>query len=450
VLIFASAAHAALPRGTPDEARAFVKQVNEDLRKYSLKQSTADWIKANFITEDTERASAWANDDLIAYTARALQEAQRYQDLALDPDTARAIYLLKVNNTVLAPNDPKHRAELTEVLARMEGQYGAGKDCGPDGKGECRDLEQLSDVMDQSRDPAALLAAWVGWHNVARSLRPLYERFVVLGNEGARDNGFADLGALWKSAYDMSPEAFEKETDRIWGQVKPLYDDLHCYVRAGLQKKYGKSVVPDGQPIPAHLLGNMWAQEWDNIYDIVAPTSVPSTYDLEAALKRQIPNATSTDRGQQLEAAKALARYGDSFYMSLGFDALPETFYQRSQFIRPRDRDVECHASALDMDANLDLRIKMCIHIDADNFVTVHHEEGHNEYQRAYRNLPFLFRNGANDGFHEAIGDSIALAITPEYLKQLHLIDTIAPPRPTSRSNSARLLIRWPSSPSAF
>ena len=180
--------------------------------------------------------------------------------------------------------------------------------------------------------------------------------------------------------------------------------------------------------IPAHLLGNMWAQEWDNIYDIVAPTSVPSTYDLEAALKRQIPNATSTDRGQQLEAAKALARYGDSFYMSLGFDALPETFYQRSQFIRPRDRDVECHASALDMDANLDLRIKMCIHIDADNFVTVHHEEAHNEYQRAYRNLPFLFRNGANDGFHEAIGDSIALAITPEYLKQLHLIDTIPPP----------------------
>ena len=180
--------------------------------------------------------------------------------------------------------------------------------------------------------------------------------------------------------------------------------------------------------IPAHLLGNMWAQEWDNIYDIVAPTSVPSTYDLEAALKRQIPNATSTDRGQQLEAAKALARYGDSFYMSLGFDALPETFYQRSQFIRPRDRDVECHASALDMDANLDLRIKMCIHIDADNFVTVHHEEGHNEYQHAYRNLPFLFRNGANDGFHEAIGDSIALAITPEYLKQLHLIDTIPPP----------------------
>jgi peptidyl-dipeptidase A len=123
-----------------------------------------------------------------------------------------------------------------------------------------------------------------------------------------------------------------------------------------------------------------------------------------------------------------LARYGDAFYTSLGLEALPTTFYERSQFIRPRDRDVDCHASAWDIDANQDLRIKMCIHIDADNFTTVHHEEGHNEYMRAYRNLPFLFRNGANDGFHEAIGDSVALSITPEYLRQLHLIDTIPPP----------------------
>jgi peptidyl-dipeptidase A len=415
ILLLSSLAHAALPRGTPDEARAFVKKVNEDLKKLTVKQSTADWIKANFITEDTERASAWANDDVLAYTARALQEAQRYQDLALDPDTARAIYLLKVNNTVLAPNDPQHRAELTEILARMEGLYGSGKDCGPDGKGECRDLETLSDVMDQSRDPAALLAAWVGWHNVARGLRPLYERFVVLGNEGARDNGFADLGALWKSPYDMSPEAFEKETDRIWGQVKPLYDDLHCYVRAGLQKKYGKSLVPDGQPIPAHLLGNMWAQEWPNIYPLVEP----------------YPGVTSLDVTKNVVAQKwdpvRMVKLGESFFTGLGLDPLPATFWTRSLFTKPRDREVVCHASAWDVTFSNDLRIKMCIKPNEEDITTIHHELGHNYYQHAYLKQPFLFQNGANDGFHEAVGDAIALSITPAYFQKAGLLDKVPP-----------------------
>jgi len=282
--------------------------------------------------------------------------------------------------------------------------------------------------MATSRDPKELLDLWTGWHAIAVPMRPKYARFVELSNQGARELGVADTGALWRSRYDMSDQQFSSELERTWQQLRPLYEELHAYVRFKLNQKYG---APAGRPdgmIPAHLLGNMWAQEWGNIYDIVAPASAPPTYDLEASLRRQIPNANSPDHEQQLEAAKALARYGDSFYVSLGLEALPATFYERSQFIRPRDRDVDCHASAWDIDSNQDLRIKMCIHIDADNFTTIHHEEGHNEYQRAYRNLPFLFRDGANDGFHEAIGDSIALSITPEYLGQLHLIDTVPPP----------------------
>jgi peptidyl-dipeptidase A len=415
ILLLASAAQAALPRGTPDEARAFVRQVNADLKKLSVKQSTADWIKSTYITGDTERASAWANDDILAYTARALQEAQRYRDVALDPDTARAIHLLQVNNFVLAPNDAEHRAELTEILAKMEGLYGAGKDCGPDGKGPCRDLEQLSDVLDQSRDPQALLEAWVAWHNVARELRPLYERFVVLGNEGARDNGFADLGALWRSGYDMSPEAFEQEAERIWGQVKPLYDDLHCYVRAGLQKKYGKALVPDGQPIPAHLLGNMWAQEWPNIYPLVEP----------------YPGVTSLDVTRSIQAQKwdppRMVKLGESFFTGLGLDPLPATFWTRSQFSKPRDREVVCHASAWDVTFSNDLRIKMCIKPNEEDVITIHHELGHNYYQHAYLKQPFLFQTGANDGFHEAVGDAIALSITPAYFQKAGLLEKVPP-----------------------
>jgi peptidyl-dipeptidase A len=415
LLLFTGPVLGALPRGTPDEARGFVKKVNEDLLKLTVKRSTADWIKNTYITEDTERASAWANDDLLAYTARALQEAQRYDGVALDPVTARMIHLLRVNNDVLAPNDAGHRAELTSLLARMDGLYGAGKDCGPDGKGPCRDLEQLSDVMDQSRDPQALLAAWTGWHAVGRQIRPLYERFVVLANEGARDNGFQELGALWKSGYDMPPADFERETERIWAQVKPLYDDLHCYVRAGLQKKYGKALVPDGKPLPAHLLGNMWAQEWTNIYPLVEPYPGVSNLDV-----------TSSIRAQGWDPVR-MVKLGESFFTGLGLDPLPKTFWERSLFSKPRDREVGCHASAWDPTYANDLRIKMCIKPNEEDVVTIHHELGHDYYFHAYYRLPVLFQNGANDGFHEAIGDAIALSINPAYYQRVGLLKSLPP-----------------------
>ena len=410
-----SLAAAAAPPATPDEARAFVKKVNDDLRGLTVKQSTADWIKSTYITEDTERGSAWANDDLLAATREALQQAKRFDGVALDPDTARMIRLLRVNNTVLAPADAAHRAELTTILARMEGIYGAGKDCGPDGKGKCRDLEALEKVLDRSRDPKALLDAWTGWHAVGRQIRPLYERFVVLANEGARDNGFGDLGALWKSAYDMTPEEFERETDRIWAQVEPLYADLHCYVRAALQKKYGKGLVPDGKPIPAHLLGNMWAQEWTNIYPLVEPYA----------------GVASLDVTRQLETRKwgavRMARLGESFFTGLGLDPLPSTFWTRSLLTKPRDRDVVCHASAWDVTYSDDLRIKMCIRPVEEDLITIHHELGHNYYQHAYVKQPFLYMTGANEAFHEAVGDALALSVTPGYLVKAGLLDRVPP-----------------------
>jgi peptidyl-dipeptidase A len=426
--IFAySATLAAQPAPTVQEARDFIDRVNAALLATSIENSRMSWIGRTYITDDTEMLTAAAGARAIAERNRFIAESHRFDNLTLPPDLARQIQLLR-RNARPAPSDPALRLETTQLAAQLAGMYGKGKYCvGGDSK-QCLGIDDLDVLMAKSRDPKELLDLWTGWHAIAVPMRPRYARFVELSNQGARELGVADTGALWRSRYDMPDQEFSSELERTWQQLRPLYDELHAYVRFKIIQKYGATAErPDGM-IPAHLLGNMWAQEWGNIYDIVAPASAPPTYDLEASLRRQIPNANSSDHSVQLEAAKALARYGDSFYISLGLEALPATFYERSQFIRPRDRDVDCHASAWDIDGNQDLRIKMCIHIDADDFSTIHHEEGHNEYQRAYRNLPFLLRDGANDGFHEAIGDSIVLSITPEYLKQLHLIDAIPPP----------------------
>jgi peptidyl-dipeptidase A len=239
----------------------------------------------------------------------------------------------------------------------------------------------------------------------------MYERFAELSNAGARELGFADVGAMWRSGYDMPPDAFSQELERLWGQVKPLYDALHAHARARLAEAYGNALVPEDGLIPAHLLGNMWAQQWGNIYPLLAPREGATAYDLAELLEKKAVDE------------RELVRYGERFFVSLGFEPLPETFWERSLFKKPADREVVCHASAWDIDWDEDLRLKMCIEINEEDFVTVHHELGHNYYQHAYRQQPMLFRNGANDGFHEAIGDAIALSVTPAYLIEVGLLE---------------------------
>jgi peptidyl-dipeptidase A len=395
-----------------EAARDFLSRVNKELYRLAIKQGTADWIKSTYLTDDTERAAAAANDEALAFQSAAIEEAGRYAKLPLDEDSRRQLLLLRLAGA--GPSDPAHRLELTTLAARLEGMYGKGKWCGPDGKAKCRDLEELSELMRTSRDPAALLDAWTGWSTVAKPMRPLYARFVELLNEGARDIGFADEGALWRSGYDMPPEAFEQETDRLWTQVKPLYDDLHCYVRARLQRHYGKELVPDGQPIPAHLLGNMWAQEWNNVYGLVEPYQNQAKIDVTPAMVAQ-----GWDWNRMVKTA-------EGFYTSLGLDPLPPTFWDRSMFVKPRDREVVCHASAWNVTVEDDLRIKMCIKVQEADLQTLHHELGHNYYEHSYYKLPvMLYHGGANDGFHEAIGDSLVLSMTPSYLKKLGLLDKL-------------------------
>jgi peptidyl-dipeptidase A len=407
--LFAIAACGADRKATPEDARKFIDEVEQKLLALNIDSSRADWIKSTYITDDTEIISALLDERSIAAQVAYAKQATRFDGLKLDPVTARKLQLLKLSLTIATPADPKESEELTRIVSGMEGTYGKGKYC-PDGPQSCKDLEELSKIIAESRDPAQLEKAWTGWHAISRPMRQDFVRYVELANKGARQLGFADNGAMWRSKYDMPPDDFSKEVDRLWDQVRPLYLSLHAYVRARLREKYG-NVVPASGPIPADLLGDMWAQSWDNIYPLVAPADADPGYDITQLLKKR--NADW----------KQMVKYGEGFFVSLGFAPLPSTFWARSLFLKPGDRDVVCHASAWDIDALDDVRLKMCIQVTGEDFLTVHHELGHNFYQRAYSKQPPAFRDSANDGFHEAVGDTIALSITPEYLVKIGLLD---------------------------
>jgi peptidyl-dipeptidase A len=405
----AAMAFAADPKATPEEARKFIDDAEQKLLLLGVDAARADWVKSTYITDDTEAISAKLDEKSIAATVDYAKRATRFDGLNLDPVTARKLKLLKLSLTIATPSDPAESEELTRIVSGMEGTYGKGKYC-PSGPSNCKDLEELSKILAESRDPNQLKDAWTGWHAISKPIRKDFVRYVELANKGARELGFKDNGAMWRAKYDMPPDDFAKELDRLWEQVKPLYLSLHAYVRTRLREKYGDAVPATG-PIPADLLGNMWAQDWDNIYTLIATANADPGYDLTALLKKR-----NTDW-------KQLVKYGESFFMSLGFAPLPDTFWERSLFLKPKDRDVVCHASAWDIDTLDDVRLKMCIQITGEDFLTVHHELGHNFYQRAYSKQPPSFRDSANDGFHEAVGDTIALSITPEYLVKIGLLD---------------------------
>jgi peptidyl-dipeptidase A len=399
---------------TVAEAQEFMNKAEARLAELSVKVNKANWVHDNFITDDTEALAASANDEITAVTTELVEQAKRFDGVKMPADLARKFLLLKLSLTAPGPKDPTLRKEMSEIAASLESDYGKGKYC--DGSGKCLDITAIEKIMGESRDPNQLKELWVGWHAVGAPMRKKYTRFVDLSNHGARDLGFKDTGVLWRAGYDMPPQQFDAELDRLWEQVRPLYLSLYTFVRARLSQKYGAQVLPPTGPIPAHLLGNPWAQQWGNVFPILGLPTNSSGYDVTELLK-----AKNLD-------PHGMVKYGENFYKSLGFAPLPQTFWERSLFVKPADRDVVCHASAWDVDNKDDVRIKMCIQIRGEDFVTIHHELGHNFYQRAYKDQPLLFQNGANDGFHEAIGDTIALSITPEYLKQIGLLDQSPPP----------------------
>jgi peptidyl-dipeptidase A len=403
------------PAPTAEEAKKFIEHAEDELFQLGLKAERAEWVANNFITDDTEAIASDADEVVNTAATKYAKEAHRFDQVNLAPELARKRLLLELAAGFPAPDDAKAQKELAQILASLNGDYGKGKWC-PDGTDKpCMDITKIERILATSRDPEELKRAWIGWHAVGAPMRQRYARMVELGNAGAKQLGYADVGALWRSNYDMAPDAFAKEMDRLWTQLQPLYLSLHAYVRGQLAKKYGKEVVPANGPIPIHLLGNLWGQEWNNIYPLLDAPKSAESYDLTKILVGR-----KTD-------PKGMVKYGEGFFTSLGFPPLPETFWERSLFTKPADRDVVCHASAWDVDNKDDLRIKMCIQITEEDFRVIHHELGHNFYQRAYNTQPPLFDDSANDGFHEAVGDTIALSVTPAYLKRIGLIDEVPP-----------------------
>lgn len=395
------------------DADAFVAGVNQEIRNHYVEDAAAQWVAATYITADTGVLEAKSSERSLIRLKNAIDASHRFDGVSgISAESARGIEMLKRQSAMPTPKDPAHLAEMATLASRLGAAYGSGKSCkDPADPATCRNLNQLSEVLAESRDWNADLEAWQGWHSVGRGMRADYQRFAELLNEGARDTGYADAGQAWRSGYDMDPAALRAETDRLWGQVKPLYSQLQCYVRGKLEDKYPGKMPKDGT-IPAHVTGNMWAQDWSALYPLVQPYPGISGVDVTKALKKQ------------KYTPEKMVRSAEDFYRSLGMPALPASFFERSQFVRPRDRDVVCHASAWDTNLEGDVRIKMCITPTEEDFRTIYHELGHIYYYLAYNNLPPLFQTGAHDGFHEAIGDTVQLNLTPAYLHQIGLAGT--------------------------
>lgn len=399
---------------TVEEAKAFAAKVDTDLRQTWYEEELAAWNHATNITDENEAVLSEKSAATMKYLSATIPMASRFDDLELDPDTRRQIERFKLAAGLPAPADPTKRARLAEVSTKLAGMYGKGEWCNDD-KSECLDLGDFEGIIgDVSKTPAERQKAWERWRTVSVDMKPLYTEFAALGNEGSKELGYPDMGTLWRSNYDMEPDAFETEIDRLYAQVEPLYEQLHCHVRAKLNEKYGDEVVPPKGKLPAHLTGNMWAQNWDLLYNELAPYPNEPSLDVTAKLVE--------DGWDHIKMTKS----AESFFVSMGLDPLPDTFWTNSMLVDPGDRDVECHASAWDVGMRDDLRIKMCIKPDADNLYTLHHELGHNYYYHYYYQLPALYQSGAHDGFHEAIGDAVMLSITPEYLKQIGLLDEVS------------------------
>lgn len=436
---------AKIPAAAPAEsADAFIARANRSIEEVTPEITSAQWLSSTYINADSQRVAAGANERWLTLRNALVEQAKTYDEAAQTPATARALHILKTDAAMPAPRDPARLKELAGIATRMEAAYGAGKWC-RDGEAakDCLDIGQISEILADTATSSydEQLAAWEGWHTVSPPMRADYRRFVELTNEGAKEMGYANTGEVWRAGYDMTPAEFQAETDRLWNQVKPLYTQLQCYTRGKLVEKYGDKGQVDGM-LPAHLTGNLWQQDWGNLWPILEPYKGVGSLDISTALRQQRDDALNASVAQagglgkltaerqvelsrqaDLDIATKMTRLAEGFYTGLGMPALPGSFYTDSQLIQPRDRDVVCHASAWPMDTHGEVRIKMCIKPTEEELTTIYHELGHIFYYMAYKEQPPLFQNGAHDGFHEAIGDTIVLSMTPEYLASIGLLD---------------------------
>ncbi|XP_028414004.1 angiotensin-converting enzyme-like [Dendronephthya gigantea] len=387
---------------TQAQAELFLKNAYKILTEYSYKSSLAAWARATNITDYNSQVEIKA---YLAYTevyAEVQKNASKFDLNKLDYDTSRQIRMLS-NSTNL-----KNQTEFEEsekLGSRLSKLYSTAK------VGNNSLSPQLVNIMAKSRDYDELLQAWWGWRNESgRKMRDVYRRFVELKNKGARENGYTDRGQAWRGRYEV--DDLGNIVEKLWNDLRPLYLEMHAYVRYKLTKTYRGKVL-ENDYIPAHLLGNMWAQSWVNIYDLVEPYKNKPSLDVTSNLKKD----------SRYNTPEKLTKLAESFFESIGLKKLPANFYKNSLLQKPKDRDVVCHASAWDFLLYQDVRIKQCVEITHNHLVTLHHELGHIQYYLQYGNLPYVYRTGANPGFHEAVGDLMSLSVdTPGHLETLGLL----------------------------
>jgi peptidyl-dipeptidase A len=312
-------------------ATAFVQRAAGELEILSRHATLADFTNGADGTPEHAQELKEAQTRYHDAFVPLWKGAARFSDEALPTAIARQIKILRVPPATPAPFDAKLASELFATENLLTTHYTDAQDCVH--RSPCRTKKQLYEILDTKRDPEALLSAWSEWHDAGAAIRAPYARSVELLNLGARDYGQPDAGATLRAQYEMSPAAFTTEYDRLWGQVRPLYEGLHCHVRAKLHERYG-ALVPENGPIPAHLLGNMWGQYWQNIDELLGIPKGPNPIDVTKALK---------DKNiKPLE----MVRMAEDSFRSMGFPELPKTFWEKSVFAEAPHKTVDCHASA--------------------------------------------------------------------------------------------------------
>ncbi|KAM6291936.1 angiotensin-converting enzyme 2 [Porphyrio hochstetteri] len=409
------------PQGVTQEAQRFLEDFNRRVEDISYESSIASWNYNTNITEENANKMNEADSKWSAFYDEASRNASSFPLASIQDDLTR-LQIQSLQDRGSSNLSPEKYERLSTVLSKMSTIYSTGTVCKTTEPSECLVLEPgLDIIMANSTDYHERLWAWEGWRaNVGRMMRPLYEEYVDLKNEIATLNNYSDYGDYWRANYEADyPENYKysrdqliKDVEKTFEQIKPLYQQLHAYVRHRLEQFYGPEFISSTGCLPAHLLGDMWGRFWTNLYPLTVPYPAKPNIDV-----------TSTMVLKKWDAMK-IFKAAETFFDSIGLYKMTEGFWNNSMLTEPTDnRKVVCHPTAWDLGKG-DYRIKMCTKVTMDDFLTAHHEMGHIEYDMAYSKQPYLLRGGANEGFHEAVGEIMSLsAATPQHLKSLDLLE---------------------------
>ncbi|CRK96558.1 CLUMA_CG009925, isoform A [Clunio marinus] len=392
-----------------ENLRKFLIEIDKKNSAECTLNVAAQWAFETNVNEVTQIDALAAQQRYSDYMRSIWEQIKLIDKTSLyDENLHRQLKLLASIGPSALPADQLDR--YNRIINDMLAIYNSATICGYEQPFQCslRLQPHLKEIMAKSRDWDELTWVWTEWRRKAgKPIRDLFEQLTDLTNEAANYNNYKDAAEYWSFQFD-TPN-FRYEMEDVWKEILPLYEQLHTYVRRKLREFYGPDKINRNAPLPAHILGNMYGQSW-NILDITVPYPGRSNLDVTPAMRAQGYSPL------------IMFQLGEEFFTSMNMTAMPPEFWAHSIFEEPVDRPVLCQPSAWDFCNGADYRIKMCTDVTHKDFVTVHHELAHIQYFLNYHNNPKVFRDGANPGFHDAIGDAISLSITPKHLQGLGLI----------------------------